>query len=315
MKRVLFLLIIVLVVVSCKKRPGEGEETHTSGFIKIACDENFKNLIDAEIQVFEATTQLNAIIQPIYTTEKEALRLLVEDSVRLAIVTRDAYPSEKKKLLDTKSLEIRGFSVAFDGIAFVTNKINPDTLLTTQNIEDMLLGEVKRWKELNSASPLDTIRIIFDNKDSGVLRYVSDSIVSGRQVAAKLYALDNAQQVLDKVIELPNSIGIVGANVLSDEYSSTVKKYKKQLNMVRISKEAVATKENSFLPYAGDINREDYPYWRPVLALLSDPTSGLSSGFTTFLTSERGQKIVLQSGLLPIEDTHILSVRIVNKAF
>ena len=42
--------------------------------------------------------------------------------------------------------------------------------------------------------------------------------------------------------------------------------------------------------------------------LLTDPRSGLASGFATFMASDRGQRIILRSGIVPATQ----NVRIVN---
>jgi len=52
----------------------------------------------------------------------------------------------------------------------------------------------------------------------------------------------------------------------------------------------------------------DYPFYRTVYAIINDPRQGLSSGFANFLTSDRGQRIILKSGLVPATQP----VRIVN---
>jgi phosphate transport system substrate-binding protein len=160
---------------------------------------------------------------------------------------------------------------------------------------------------------LGTIRVIFDNKESGILRYAVDSITAGKKLSSNLYALNNVSEVIDKVTQLPNTIGLIGFNLLSDETSSTTLELQKKIRLMRISKEEHATLANSYPPYAGDIIQENYPLWRPVYALLSDPRSGLSSGFSIFLAHDVGQMVILKSGLLPITDPQILSVSVSDK--
>ena len=308
-KFTILLLVFVTVFSSCKKGNKDNwTDTLTSGFINIASDENFKTLMNAEIQAFEAHN-IEAFITPIYTTEKQAVRLLAEDSVRLAIVTRDLYPSEKA-LLTERKMTARKHLIAFDGIAVVMNRENPDSIINMLSLKKILTGEITEWSQLYPESRYGTIRTILDNKESGALRYVADSLLRGEKNSPNIYTQDSNLEALDKVVEMPNAIAIIGVNVLSDERSSTYLKYKDKIRIMRISKENTATIENSYLPYAGDMAQDKYPLWRPVYALVSDPRSGLSSRFTHFLTEEIGQKIILQSGLLPITDPHVLKINI-----
>ena len=50
---------------------------------------------------------------------------------------------------------------------------------------------------------------------------------------------------------------------------------------------------------SASIALNEYPLIRDVYAVLTDPRMGLASGFTSFLTSDRGQRIILKAGILP----------------
>jgi hypothetical protein len=320
MKKVLFLLMI-LTLVSCKKgqetetedRPLKmPQETFSSGFISIACDENFEDLIETSVQVFEAQSQYQALINVKYVNEKEAVRLLVDDSVRMTIVTRDLYPQESMTIKEKNSLLPRKFIMAFDGVGLIANKNNPDSLISMDTFKKILKGEITTWKQINPASPLDTIRLIFDNKESGVLRYVADSVLMGDSNIGTLYALNNYREVLDRIVDYPGSLGVMSSSILSDETNSKVQEYLNHVRFMRVSSENKATLKNCYLPYQAEINREMYPMWRPIYAIITDPKSGLPSGFTHFLTHEVGQKIILHHGLMPITDPQNQDVRIID---
>ena len=75
-----------------------------------------------------------------------------------------------------------------------------------------------------------------------------------------------------------------------------------------VSKDREPTVANSFKPYQAYLATGDYPLSRSLYVLLNDPRSALPSGFTAFLTSDRGQRIILKSGLVPATQP----VRIVN---
>jgi phosphate transport system substrate-binding protein len=300
-------LLVVFSFSSCKKKPKDNwDDTMTSGFIRIAADESFRALMDAQIRVFEGRYP-NAVVIPIYTNETEAIRLLVEDSVRFALTTRDLNSRERAKMTE-RNMFARKYLIAFDGIALITNPLNPDSIIGIPTLRKILTGEITEWSQINPDSHLGTIRVIFDNQESGVLRYAVDSLLRGDAHSPNLYALNNGTEVIDRVAGMPNAIGMIGVNVLSDNTNSTTRAYRNKIRMMRVSKEENATLENSYLPYAGSIVQENYPLWRPVYVLLSDPRSGLSSGLTVFLANEIGQKIVLTSGLLPITDPHIMRI-------
>ncbi|MDR0680312.1 MAG: substrate-binding domain-containing protein [Dysgonamonadaceae bacterium] len=309
MKRTVYLSILSIFLfsfISCKKEVNnKWDDTLYSGLIRIACDANFKTLMDAEIRVFEAHNPKATII-PIYTSEIEAIRLLTEDSVRFALITRDLNLKEQS-LLKKHSMKAKKYLIAFDGIALIINRANTDSVIGLQDLKKILTGEITEWSQLNPQSPLGTIRVIFDNKESGILRYSIDSITKGEALSSNLYALNNYLEVMERVAQLPNSIGLIGVNTINDKNQLI---YQNRFRLLRISKEEHATVNNSYLPYAGDIAQENYPLWRPLYVILSDPKSGLSSGLSIFLANEIGQKIILKSGLLPVTDPQNIPVNI-----
>ena len=313
MKTILYLgLLFVFLpsLISCKKKVKDDgwDDTFTSGLIRIACDEHFEALMEAELSVFEALNP-GATVVPIYTDEREAIRLLTDDSVRFALVTRGLNPSERKALND-RAMKAEKHLIAFDGVALIIHPANKDSLISLSVLQKILTGKITEWSQVNRASPLGVIRVLFDNRKSAVLRYAVDSIARGDTLSPNLYALNDYMEVIEKVRQMPNAIGLIGFSALSEEETPTHLDLPDKIRLMRISKEDPATVENSYLPYAGDLMQENYPLWRPVYVLLSDPKSGLSSRLSVFLAQEIGQKIILKSGLLPITDPQNMSVAI-----
>jgi len=303
MRKYLFSCVIIFLLLpfgSCKKKPKDKWEDTTlnSGIIKIACDENFKNLMDGEIEAFEAHCNYSAIINPIYSTENEVIRLLTEDSVRLALTTRDLNELEYKTV-EEKRMVVRKFLIAFEGIALILNKANTDSLIGLPTIKKIITGEITEWSQINPNSQLGTIRVIFDNNQSGILRYMVDSIAKKDTLSQNLYAMNNSNELIEKVCDMPNAIGIIGYNIINDEFTKKSSDLQEKLRLMRIGKDEKVNLQNTYLPFQGDIKSEDYPLWRAVYVLLSDPRSGLSSGFSIFLAHDVGQTVILKSGLLP----------------
>jgi len=303
MKRFLFfsmIFFLLLSFVSCKKKQSieKWNDTLTTGIINIACDENFKNLIDDEIDAFEAHSNYQAIINPIYSNENEVIRLLTEDSVRFALTARDLNPQEQKTVKD-KQMVVRKFLIAFEGIALVSNKANQDSLIGLPTIKKILTGEITEWSQINPKSSLGTIRVIFDSNQSGIKRFIMDSIAKSETLSPNLYAMNNSDELIKKVSEMPNAIGIAGYTTIKNAVNGQTSDLQDKLQLMRIGKEENATLQNTYLPLPGDVKNENYPLWRGIYAMLSDPKSGLSSGFSIFLAHDVGQTVILKSDLLP----------------
>ena len=180
MKRQFWLIGIVLLLAlsACRSKSKEGQtDTYSSGVIAIAADASFEPIIQEEIDVFESLYPLAGIV-PRYTTEVEAINLLLKDSVRLAVATR-TLTEEEMNSFHSRKFYPREIKLATDALALIVNRANPDSLLSVRDFRRILTGEAKTWKQVNSNSGLKDIQVVFDNKNSSTVRFAMDSVCGG----------------------------------------------------------------------------------------------------------------------------------------
>ena len=149
---------------------------------------------------------------------------------------------------------------------------------------------------------------MFDNKNSSTVRFAVDSICKGAPLSGRVKALKTNREVIDYVARTPDAIGIIGVNWLSDRNDSTGLSFSKEVRLMSVSAADKAMPDNSYKPYQAYLYYGDYPLARSIYALLNDPRSTLPWGFASFLASDRGQRIILKSGLVPATQP----VRVVN---
>lgn len=303
-----YMIVVVLTLCSCHGRQSNDKytDTATSGVIPISADESFRDIIQQEIDVFESI-YIQAGICPIYTDEVDAIDLLLKDSVRLAITSRKLTEQENK-YLESKKFFPKEIKIATDGIALIVNKQNPDSLISVPTLKKILTGEITRWDQVDSRSGLGELMFVFDHTNSSTVRFAVDSICQGDSLRGNLSALKTNAAVIDYVEKTPNAIGVIGVSWVGNKSDSTQLSFSERVTVMSVSKEAVATAQNSYKPYQAYIALGQYPLVREIYAVLTDPRSGLASGFATFLASDRGQRIILRSGVVPATQ----NVRIVN---
>jgi len=290
-------LIIALVCTSCKSKVDRHPDTPTTGSIQISVDETFQPVIEAEIPVFQGIYQ-QAKIKAVYEPEVDAFNNLLKDSVRLIVVSRGLSLKEKEYFL-SKNFFPKEVKIALDGVAIITHKSNPDTLLTMEQLKQILLGNITTWKKINPKSKLGPLKVVFDNKNSSTIRFVVDSITETSKLGSNLAALEHNKDVLEYVQKTPNAIGLIGLSWVSDPTDSTALTFLKSVKVMSISKEEIAEEKNSFPPFQAYINDGRYPLTRSVWMINSDPHLGLAAGFLSFVSSVRGQRIILKTGIMP----------------
>jgi len=279
-------LALLLLLAGCNSQVKPHNDTFITGTAQFVADESFSPILDQELYIFKATNK-EADPRMIYKTENEALKLFLNDSIRVAILARNLKPDELA-LLKKRTLPPEINCFAIDAVALIVNKASTDTLTSVAEIKKMLRGEAKTDKT-----------IVFDNPNSSITRYLKDLSGVDQFNQNNIYALKSNVDVIKYVGEHPQAIGFISYTWLLEPdkyYAALVDKIK----MVGVKDES--NKEDPktyYTPSQNSLAMRQYPLQRSLYIINSTGRRGLATGFATFLESERGQRIVLRSGLLP----------------
>ena len=156
-------------------------------------DQTVQNVIHNEIEVFQNLYPVK--IEPIYTSEQEAIELLKKDSVRLAITARKLSQAELSYFHE-KTFQPEMIRIAIDGVAIITHPSNKDSVISVKDMKRILTGEVKQWNQIYPNSKLGKIQVVFDNTNSSIVRYANDSICRDKPLSRDLSALELNEQVV-----------------------------------------------------------------------------------------------------------------------
>ncbi|GAB2696266.1 substrate-binding domain-containing protein [Mucilaginibacter koreensis] len=271
-----------------KKKPEAKTETDSfhAGKALFGADESFRPIVDEEAFVFSGIfTQAKPIIN--YRPETQVLSQLLNDTVRFAILSRDLTASEKK-LFNDKGAVLNINPFAHDAVVFIVNQSSADTLITVSQIKQMLNGKYNTNKS-----------IVFDNPNSSTMRYLRE--LSGNRLTdlKNIYALKSNKDVIRYISEHPDAIGVVGFSWLDEpdaDYAAAAAKVK-IMSVKDEGNKKYATQY--YQPSQTTLALKQYPLSRSLYVINATGRMGLGAGFENFLLGERGQRIVLKSGLLP----------------
>lgn len=274
-------------------------DTYSSGAISFASDESFSPIIEEERELFESL-YLDAKLTPIYTNESEAIQMLLDGKVSMAVTSRDYKEGELAHLKATKQFP-RTIKFAYDGLALIQNKQNTDSCISVKDIRRILTGEVTRWDQIYPGSKNGEITVVFDNPKSSTVHFAEDSILGGKPITSpNVSAVKKVDEVIKYVESHRGAIGILGSNWLNDKRDSTNLTFRKEIRPMAVTNLDVANVRNSFKPYQYYFYNASYPLVRTLYILLNDTHMGLPTGFSNFIISQdRGQLVILRAGLLP----------------
>ncbi len=288
----------LLLACSCQRNATDKfTDTPTTGNARVAVDETFQPIIEEELPVFHAVYKY-AKVTPLYIPEVDAFNLLLRDSVRLIIVSRPLKKQETDYFHSRKFFP-KEVKVALDGIAVLVNPANHDTLFSIRQLRSIFMGEITSWSQLNPSSKLGKLKVIFDNPSSSIVRFVVDSITKTGKLGSQLSAMQYNKDVVNYVSNNPNAIGLIGVSWVSDRDDPKCLSFLRNVKVASITNAEVADPSNSFQPYQAYIANKEYPLTRFIYMICSEPRAGLGTGFTAFVSSDKGQRIILKTGVLP----------------
>jgi len=294
---------------SCRFFKGDPyKNTPTSGKARIAVDETFRPVLEAEVDLFRGLYGY-AEIKAEYIPENEAFEKLLNDSVNLIVASRKLN-KEEINIVNNRKLYAKQLKIATDAIALIVHPSCQDSLISMTQIRDILGGKITNWKQLNPSSPSLPVKVLFDNGKSGIVRYMADSICRGNFSVTHISALSYNRDVIEYTATHPGVIGFVGASWIGNKNDSLHLSFHKKIRVLAVSESDFPTAENSYKPYQAYLLDKMYPLTRSVYMINTEPRSGLCTGFVSFVASDKGQRIILKAGIIPaVAPTRVVNVR------
>lgn len=302
-KRLGGILMLLMITLSCNRKKANQSATEdlsnaTHGNVTIYADESFQPLLSSVKTVFEHLYK-DADVTINYVTEAEAIQRFVNYETPVAFLARRLTEAELKDRND-RGFRIQQLRIATDAVAFVINTTNPDSLLTQQQMTDILSGAVNNWQQVSSTNPLSNINIVFQKNNSSTATYIRDSVIKGKSLPSNSYALNTHKEVLEYVRKNSGAIGVVALNWVSDIYDPDVVETLKDVRVLSISK--TADPKNYYKPNRASIRENRYPFTRGIYMINGEGRTGLGTGFASYLASDPGMTIIERYGLVSYKD-------------
>ncbi len=276
-------VVATTLLASCTQNTGKTSDSMTAGKINVAVDETFKPVIEEQLKVFHSSFP-EAHITGLYHPEADCIKDLLNDSARVALVTRELN-AEEKEYCKTNKIVTRSLDIAKDAVTFITNKSVADPKFTVNDIKQILTGAYNK-----------PYTLVFDNQRSSTVRYVMDSLIPGQKLSDKIYAANGCAEVVDYVAKNPEAIGVIGVSWVSDPSDSVSQTFLNQINVASIQN----PKDGQYYqPYQAYIAMKSYPFTRTLYFISRETWVGLGTGFVNFLSKDRGQLIFKKAMLFP----------------
>jgi phosphate transport system substrate-binding protein len=289
---------VIALLFSCKMTPKKfTDETPTRGSIKIAVDDSYQLLTDAELFTFLSLYK-DAQVAPVYLSGDSILKLFLDDSVRV-IITSSKLTDNELAYLRGKAIIARTTKIAYDALAIIVNKSNKDQLIRYNTLKNIFTGKTTKWNQVNPQSKLEDIQIVFDSPGSNNVKYMMNKFGITGSLPSYCFSAAKNSEVINYVENHPEAIGVISVNWISDPRDSISHSFLSKINVVSVTSEYNSDGSDFYSPHPAYIANQNYPFTREVYTINRESFAGLGTGFTSFVAGDAGQRIILKMGMLP----------------
>ena len=285
MKKLLLSIFIAGAIVSCKKKDKdiqvETKEAYNKGIVNMAVESSIYPIADDLNNVFKSY-YADANIDLKMQSQNEILNALKKDQIRLAIVPYD-FTSKELEFFKGKVVP-KVTTIAKDAILFVGTKDTNDTLINYTDVIKIFKGEI------NS----NRIFVFHDANSAIVNKLKQDAGIN--DISKNVYYTKTVEEIVSYLNKNKNAVGVVGINWMVQP-DQNIKDAIKGLKSLYVYNDSL---KNYYKPSQSSIADKTYPLVRNINIIDVQGKTGLGTGFATFAASDKGQRLILKSGLMPV---------------
>lgn len=284
MRQMFWSVFMVCALVSCKKETNENtmvKESYNKGTAEMYVESSVYPIVEDLNEVFKSYYD-NADIQLKMLSQNEILSAIYKDTSRLAVMPKDFSSKELEAFKGKVVPKIT--PIAKDAVLFITQKQATDTLINYKDVVGVFKGTISS----------DKIFVFHDANSAIVSQIMQDAEV--KEVSSKVYYASSIEEIVSYITKNKNAIGVVGINWMVQP-DKKIQEGIKELRSMWVYNDSL---KQYFAPSQSTIADNTYPLVRTINIVDVQGKTGLGTGFASFAASDKGQRIVLKSGLMPI---------------
>ncbi len=292
-----YAFVVCLVAAACSRAP-EGESGAAPEGAKLTIQNSGS---DTMVNLAQAWAEEYAGIEPSVSVEVSGggsgtgIAALINGTVDIANSSRKLEPEEFASAQQANGAAPQEHIVGYDALAVYVHKDNPLESATLEQLADIYGegGAITKWSEVgvkNAACPTDEIIRVSRQSNSGTYFYFREAIL-GKSRDFKLGSRDlhGSKDVVELVAGTPCAIGYSGMGYATPG--------------VKALKIARKAGEEAYAPTVSTTLANTYPIARPLYLYTAGTPSEHVAKYIEWLYSERAQKIVEESGYVPLPKT------------
>lgn len=277
----ILVLFLSLSFFSCKQKSNTANnDTWNTGSITIATDENLKDITKQLVEIYEhdyVHAKINLNFQP----QDKIINDFINGRITSMIVNRSLTKEELEKSQQHQETKVIENIIAFNAIALIANKTFKDSVIDISTIKNYL-------------QPNTDVKLVFDNKQSGIAKYLLEKGNIDISLFKNALAVNNANEVIEYVVRNNTSIGFIPFNYFSDTHTADSQEILNKIKTLTIKYNDTLSQISQQSIYDGT-----YVLQQPITIVLGKNPETVGTAFVNWIVKERASKILLKAGLVP----------------
>jgi len=205
-----------------------------------------------------------------------------------------ALNKEERAALEAGKVAYEEYHVAQTAVAVIAHPENPLQRMRTGQLDSIFSGIVTSWPGRTRRGPIDLVACGINSSSNEVFR---TRMLEGRSIAMSASPMASSPEVFDYVRRSPAALGILDVSWLRGVAS--------EVTVVSLGTPGMAPDSTQrpgafYSPAQAYIYKQYYPITSPVYIYTRELTRDVSLGFISFVAGAEGQKVILNSGIVPV---------------
>ncbi|MCU0586475.1 MAG: phosphate ABC transporter substrate-binding protein [Desulfobacterales bacterium] len=216
---------------------------------------------------------------------------LIRGTIDMANASRDMKPEELEAARKNTGKEPKEIFVGFDALAIYVHKDNPIEEITDEQLAQIYGegGTITKWSQLGIQIPggNDDIIRVSRQSSSGTYEFFREHVLNRRDFKLGSRDMNGSKEVVELCGSTTGAIGYSGMG-----YNEPDK--------VKMLKVAARAGEPAYEPTVENVLNKHYPLARTLQVYVLGEPEGELKAYTDWILGEAGQKIVQETGYVPL---------------
>ncbi len=286
MKRIAVFLCCLVTAAGCSREPGS--RVLTKGSLNVQVDEAVVPVMSLVVDEFQRQYP-DAKVSIRQVEGRAAVANFANDSIRVIVLGRELNKEEIDALAASR-IDYQEYRVGLSGIAVIANRSVPRPELRVSEVDSIFAGEKTRW---SAKMPID---LAVGGANSSTNEIFRTLVLKGQRFALSATPFGSSGDLYEYVRKTRGALGIVNLAWLKGVSGEVTIL---PLGTPGYRPDSTEPAGKYYAPAQAYLYQGYYPVPAPIYIYSRDLVSDITTGFISFVASPPGQKVFLNSGLVP----------------